>query len=298
VAGAVTIVSVSDDIPLAMFAYAADTGGNIYRISGSTANSIIGDTDPTLWTITTVASLGCGPVETTDSDSVDSCTANRKFLFGPDVIRLPNPDTGKLGILIGSGDREKPLVSYSATQGVQNYFFTLVDDPLNPDWLLQDGAVDDADGNCGPDGLSLLCPRSLTEVGLDGSVTVGAKGWRYPLGGVGREGEQVVTGALTLADVVNFSTHIAANPDSAECSSNLGTATAYNINYRNAEGEANQIPEGGLMPTPVGGMVELDDGTIVPFCIGCESNPISSSKVTGAAEWIQPIGRVYWNIQQ
>jgi type IV pilus assembly protein PilY1 len=103
---------------------------------------------------------------------------------------------------------------------------------------------------------------------------------------------------LTLADVVNFSTHIAANPDAGDCSSNLGTATAYNINYRSAEGEGNEVREGGLMPTAVGGMVELDDGTIVPFCIGCAENPIASSKVTGAAEWIQPIGRVYWNIQQ
>ena len=83
---------VPDSAGLATYAYAADTGGNLYRISGATANSPIGTTAPASWTITKLASLGCGTVST--------CTPNRKFLFAPDVVN----DNGTHFLLVGSGD--------------------------------------------------------------------------------------------------------------------------------------------------------------------------------------------------
>ena len=44
---------------LAKFAYVADLGGNVYRISGSTANLPFDATAPASWTMTKIASLGC-----------------------------------------------------------------------------------------------------------------------------------------------------------------------------------------------------------------------------------------------
>ncbi|MGB5132098.1 MAG: PilC/PilY family type IV pilus protein, partial [Steroidobacteraceae bacterium] len=61
---------------LAKFAYVADMGGNIYRISGSTANLPFGATLPASWTITKIASLGCDSASAT-SPSL-GCLMNRK----------------------------------------------------------------------------------------------------------------------------------------------------------------------------------------------------------------------------
>jgi type IV pilus assembly protein PilY1 len=289
VPGNVTVVPISDDDERIMFAYAVDTGGNVYRISGGTygggpgsgsyAPAIIGNTDPSTWIITKIASLGC--------NDLNSCDANRKFLFGPDVIRVPQTD--KFGILVGSGDREKPLTDYSVTFGLQNYFYSLFDQPTNAAWL-----NDDADATCGDD---IICHDVLTDVAtgdsFDPDLAISEKGWKLPL----RSGEQVVTGAITVDNVVNFSTHIPAELE--DCDAGYGEATAYNVNYENAFGKTTQFIGGGLVPTPVAGKV-LIDGVPVPFCIGCggEGSPIGAGKVGGGITWIQPRSRVYWNIDK
>ena len=80
----------------------------------------------------------------------------------------------------------------------------------------------------------------------------------------------------------------------------LGIATVYNIDYKDAEGDTVNIIGGGLVPTPVAGKVILDDGTVVPFCIGCggDGSAIGGSPVGSGVTWIQPKSRVYWNIQK
>lgn len=108
VSGEVTIVT--DATGLAKYAYAADLGGNVYRID-------IKDAAPGAWTMMTLASLGC--------DDAVGCTPNRKFMFGPDVVE----DNGVYVLLLGSGDREKPLQYYSNALSVANRFYMLVDKP-------------------------------------------------------------------------------------------------------------------------------------------------------------------------
>jgi len=289
VPGNVSLVPVSDDDQKLMFMYAADTGGNVYRISGGTASpyapAIIGSTSPSTWIITKIASLGCGTVTT--------CTANRKFLFGPDVIRIPNTD--KFGILIGSGDREKPLTDFSVTYGVNNYFYSLVDQPTNATWLVDPLAP------CGSN--NLICQNALTTVATgvnnDNTLQISEKGWKLPL----RAGEQVVTGSIVADNVANFSTHIPAIPQS--CDAEYGEATAYHVNYQDAAGDTTQFLGGGLVPTPVAGKVIVCDAsgnncTPVPFCIGCgdEGSPIGAGKIGGSITWTQPRSRVFWNIDQ
>jgi type IV pilus assembly protein PilY1 len=293
VAGKVTVVPVSDTDNRIMFAYLGDMGGNVYRISGpevcddvSRTNchvEAIGATPPANWLMTKIADLGC--------PTTVGCDANRKFLFGPDVIRIPNSD--QFGILIGSGDREKPLQDYSVTLDLQNYFFSIVDGPTVNNWLKSET------GNCS--GVEVICFNSLGEIDLPGQLpedqivggTPTIKGWSLEM----REGEQIVTGAITVDNDVKFSTHIPAVP--GECGSDYGTATAFSVNYLDASGDATQFIGGGLVPTPVAGKI-LIDGVPVPFCIGCggEGSAIGVQKVGGGITWTQPRSRVYWNIDR
>lgn len=314
VSGAVTVVPYGEALDSGIkFAYAADLGGNIYRISGGTQDvpDEIGTTAPADWIITKIASLGCS----TDSGG---CDGNRKFLFGPDVVRIPN-GIDEFAVLVGSGDREKPLTSYGAAADVVNYFFTVFDHPTDPDWL------DDADNVCDSD---IVCLDTLTPVTVSGvadNVTLSPKGWRLELD----PGEQVVTGALTVFNVANFNTHIPAQPDDA-CAAGLGTATSYNLNYKTGEGRKREIIGGGLSPTPVGGRVLINssvyerdaDGNIVfddlgnpvvatddngdpiitttgvPVTISTGDSPVEVQAAGAGAIWDQPKSRVYWNIQQ
>ena len=91
-----------DATGLAKWAYAADMGGNIYRISGVDANTEFGDTDPASWTMTKIASLGCATAST-------AARRTRKFMMPLDVVEDLD---GSYVILVGSGDREKPLQGF------------------------------------------------------------------------------------------------------------------------------------------------------------------------------------------
>lgn len=284
---------------LAQYAYAADLGGNVYRIT-------IGSAAPASWTITKIASLGCA--------TTASCTANRKFMFGPDVV----VENGTYIILLGSGDREKPLTDtyYPYAYGATNYFFMIKDKPSDSSWLSAESTT------CGS---SVICLNSLygitTTTTPDQSAIDAKKGWYLGLS----SHEQVVTSAITLYGTVTFSTHIPAVSVASACSSGLGTANVYNISYLNAaavtsSGSSNtsrfqSVTGGGLSPSPVAGLVKLSSGNdggdggggggsssgTVPFCLGCspdsslENGPTSTPSSSSLS---QSKTRVYWYIQQ
>ncbi len=267
------------------YAYAADLGGNIYRLSGVDASSEFSTTTPANWTITKIASLGCSTPST--------CTANRKFMFGPDVVW----DGSSYVLLVGSGDREKPLEGYVASGDVSNRFFMIKDQPADTSWLSSENAT------CGSD---IICSDSLFAITTDSdpseSDLAGKKGWYLALD----TGEQVVTSAITVFGVVTFSTHIPAVPVVGSCTSNLGTARVYNVDYTNASGAVDGVTEryqeiagGGLPPSPIAGMVTLDDGSTVPFVIGSSpESPIESASPTATGGGSMSKGRVYWYIQR
>lgn len=267
---------------LAKYAYAADLGGNVYRVD-------IGTAAPAAWTSTKIASLGCG----TPTD----CTSNRKFMFAPDVIEA----NGEYVVLLGSGDREKPLLYYTAATGVSNYFFMLRDRPAQADWLTTEAS------NCS--GSALLCLNSL--YGITGNATPSAadlnlkKGWYLGLAAT----EQVVTSAVTIFGTVTFSTHAPDVAAAGACTSRLGTARVYNIFYGDAastngtQDRFQLLPaDTGLPPSPVAGMVSIEgEEEPVAFCIGCGSiSAIEAEEppVPSTALPTQPKGRVYWYIQR
>ena len=82
-------------------AYAADTGGRVYRIDFETA---AGDGTPSGWTIREFASLDGG--------------AGRKFFYAPDVVHT----TMFTAVMLGSGNRERPLATSTSDR-----FYTLFD---------------------------------------------------------------------------------------------------------------------------------------------------------------------------
>jgi type IV pilus assembly protein PilY1 len=276
VAGEVTIVS--DSLGLARIAYAADLGGNVYRIT-------IGDATPGSWSMTKIASLGC--------DTVSTCTPNRKFMFGPDVVL----DNGVYVILLGSGDREKPLRYYNAALGVSNRFYMLVDKPTDTAWLSSES------DHCSS--TPVLCHSSLQAITTTATPTAtdlaSKKGWYLALA----PGEQVVTASVTAYGITTFNTHTPTNPSVQQsCRADLGTANVYNVSYANAapqdgNGRFQNVVGGGLAPSPVVGRVQLDDGSIRDVVIGARPDSFLSPKgATPKSAFKQPKGRVYWFIQK
>jgi type IV pilus assembly protein PilY1 len=267
------VLVVPDSSGLGIFGYTADLGGNVYRIT-------MGTDAPADWSITKIASLGC--------DTAASCSANRKFMFVPDAVL----DGSDYVLLLGSGDREKPLNSYTNAAGVSNYFFMLRDRPSDAAWLTAENAT------CGAD---VLCLNSLLAI-TDATTPTEAqlalkKGWYLGLSAT----EQVVTSAITVFGVVSFSTHQPAVATAGVCSS-LGETRVYNVDYLNAEGDDGlryaDLAGDGLPPSPVAGMVTLDDGSTVPFVIGGNpDSPLEGSPPVQPLSSMQPTSRVYWNIE-
>lgn len=270
---------IPDSSGLAIYAYAVDLGGNVYRIT-------IGTSAPASWTITKIASLGCSTPAT--------CAANRKFMFSPDVVQV----SGVYYLMLGSGDREKPLTSYTSAYSVSNKFFMVKDDPATASWLSSES------GNCG--GTSVICLSSLTAItssSTPAAATLSAsKGWALDMAAH----EQVVTSAITVYGKVIFSTHLPAVPVPGSCSSNLGTAHVYNISYadastKNGTSERYEtVSGGGLSPSPVLVNVEIN-GVLKTVSIGAEpdgSIQVKDESGGATAGATQSKVKVYWYIQK
>lgn len=270
------MITVSGSDGHAKYAYIADLGGNIFRITMTGA--------PSTWTMKHIASFGCDTTTT-------SCPANRKLMFAPSVV---NTATGEYTLLVGSGDREKPITGYTAATAVTNYFFMFKD---KPDDTTYPGTTD-----CG---IAVVCLNSLLKIERDAAspTALGTKkGWYLAL----HSTEQVVTQPLTIFSVVTFSTHepaVRGGVSSGSCS-NLGTTRVYNVDYEYAkprEGDLRyeDVVGDGLPPSATAGLVTLDSGQTVPFCIGCTGDsPLESKKPTSSSSSIMPKGRLYWYLQK
>jgi len=264
---------------LIKYAYAVDLGGNIYRISGASSNTPIDTTAPSGWTITKIAALG------------GTGTSNRKFMFQPDIL----DDNGIYRLLLGSGDREKPISSYTSATAVENRFFMISDKPADATWLTLENTT------CGA---NVICTNSLFAITnsttpTQAELATKPKGWYLALTST----EQVVTSAITVFGTVTFSTHQPTVPAAGQCTS-LGTAQVYNLDYTNAAPQSGTIRGqvlvgGGLPPSPVAGMVTLDNGKTVPFIIGANpQSPLEGGDPPLPATVVRPKSRAYWNIKK
>jgi len=271
----------------ALYAYVVDMGGNVYRLSGGTAEAPapFGGASVPSWQFTKIARLGC------DGGS-ETCAANRKFMYMPDVVQ----DSGGYVLLVGSGDREKPLKDYKSAYGVTNYFFMLRDYPEKTAWFKDE--FDDCGGN-------FLCLKSLLKISGSANPSEADlkanKGWYLAL----NAGEQIVTSAITVYGGTTFSSHTPTDPPEGSCDSDLGTARVYNIKFANAAptkaglDRSQEVDGGGLPPSPVAGKVTLDTGEVVSFIIGASpKSPIDGSEPIPPDLSALPKSITYWFIER
>lgn len=232
------------------YAYAADTGGNLYRIS-MVSRTVSGDSvsytplASSAWTITKVAyTTGAG-----------GKGGARKFLFTPSLLAT-SPKTGKVYVALGSGDREHPLEAHYPFAGVTNRYYVFLDD------LASTASVD-------LDGASMN--NVTVDPGCDASKVTAAgsqKGWYMNLDQYG-EGEQTVTSSVIVGGMIAFSTNRPIPAAAGSCSSALGEARGYWVNLLNGSGaigvdgacggaRSGVFVGGGLPPSPVVGTVPVD----------------------------------------
>ena len=277
----------SDGDGLVDIGYAVDTGANIYRIN-------IGVNAPEDWTMTKIAALGC------DTDAACS----RKFLHAPEVVVTADYNA----VLVGSGNRERPLLANKATL-VDNAFFMIKDNATVSDpAVVTTSDLVAMDPNVEP-----------TTAQLDELALTTNKGWYLAFGAphsdpdLDHDKEQVVTSAVVFAGVAYFSTHTP-TPATA-CGPNLGKARGYAVQFldassRDVGSRYSEFAGGGLAPSPVAGIVEIastgDDGSPttakVPFIIGGKPSEGNIGSGIGGALLdvnVSPVrSRVYWYIQQ
>jgi type IV pilus assembly protein PilY1 len=264
-----------DQIP--DLAYAADTRGNIYRISFGMSRTA--PLAASLWTSTLIA-------YTTGS--------NRKFLYAPAVFGAYDKSTGKFYVYLalGTGDREQPLVTqYPYTTPVLNRFYLFMDD-------LSTTSASDLD--------SKTTMNDNTPVTACGSSMVlpgsGKSGWFMDLDvcgpdakdcsqGATTRGEQTVTSAVIFGPVVAFSTNRAIPPKPNVCAPQ-GEARGYAVNLFNASGAIGVQPAscggarsgtfaaGGLPPSPV----------VAAVCIGGTGDNCDGGKVENIGIGIVSLG--------
>lgn len=279
IAGDVSLVDINFD-GFVDYAYAADTGGNLWRIDFVDAASGFAPLGPSDWRIARVAyTNGSG----------------RKFLFGPAVL----PTKNKVYLAIGSGDREHPLMSNYPYTDVSNRFYVYLDDPLD-DSLPAGGH----DLDSGAKTLDLTEP---TVCSTEGVVPGGEhKSWYMDLNAYG-QGEQTTTSALIAGGMVVFSTN---RPEHApnKCSASLGEARGYWVNLLNGSGaigsegscggdRSSVFVGGGLPPSPVRGVVRIN-GKAQNVIISAVQRDGAVSSSVAAQKLVLPIKsrreRIYW----
>jgi type IV pilus assembly protein PilY1 len=243
-------------------AYVGDMGGNLWRMD-------IDGADPAAWRLFRVATLETG---------IPSLP--RKFFFRPEVVVTKD----FVALLIGTGDREKPL----ATAAVDRFY--MVKDSFK-----------------GKDATGMV---AVTESDLvaSGNPVDAAKGWYLALNA---NGEKVVNAPLTVGGITYFASNKPTPTASGSCATSLGEARAYALDFltgtagldRNGDGAKDaldlsiKLSGGGLPPSPVGGLVQLDNGVLVNFVIG--GGGVGQASALAPEKPVLDIKRtlkkIYWN---
>jgi len=250
-------------------AYAADLGANVYRIEFESAS---GDGGSGNWKIGKFASLG------------DS-TKSRKFFFAPDLVQT------RLftAVLLGTGDREKPLAPiYPSGSRTNDRFYTLMDYVTGKGVLPTSAIVD----------------SQLVMAGESTVLTGTGAGCYLPLDAT--KGEKVVTSAVSTGGYTYFSTNTPTDSFSTtSCSTNLGIAKTYRLALFCGKVESIELVGGGLPPSPVTGLVEVQvpsqdqnqdpQSKQVPFIIGGFNAQLSGLQASRVPIAVDPTRkRTFW----
>jgi type IV pilus assembly protein PilY1 len=273
----VSLIDIDND-GMVDYAYAVDTGGNVYRIdfiNSPTAKNALSASD---WVSNKVAYTN---------------NSGRKFMFAPALLQAG----AKVYLAVGSGDREHPLqTQYPTTAPITNRFYVYVDD------LAASAATNLDDTSAMLDNTAVNSCDATTA--LPGGTR---KGWFINLNENG-VGEQVVTSAVIAGGMVSFSTNRPVPPTANSCSAGLGEARGYWVNLLNGSGtigingicggrRSSIFTGGGLPPSPVMGVVSIN-GKPITVIIGAAqregtaSSPIASQQIRPAVNGRRKT--VYW----
>jgi Tfp pilus tip-associated adhesin PilY1 len=259
--------------------YAADVGGNIWRVDLDKTNLKINvpSTDIQLSKFATLATSGNG---------------SRKFLYGVDVV----PTYGRDLVVASSGDREHPLFNADITVGtahnVQNRVYLLIDPNTGPSAgataaivntdLLDQSAIG---SNCfdaatagyeatAAQNAATACNGTNTERYIFDGRSTNFKGYYFNFAA----GEKGVNAPLTEAGTVYFATN---QPDTrtttTSCKSGLGRAFAYQVDLFSGERKSIEYSGGGLPPSSISGLVNIN-GSIRFFLMGGDGDSIFKPK--------------------
>lgn len=223
--------------------YAADTGGNVWRVDLQRTTAGI---TPEFWRVNKVAALGCA------TGACAAGTTPRKFFYPADVVPTNSYDA----VLVGSGDREHPLysnLSSNKSYSISNRFYMLKD-------------------ITGNDGSNLTTITHSNLFDATSTVYDGTLGGFYIVLGTG---EKVVNAPTTVAGYTYFGTNQPTAPSANSCTANLGIARGYSIKPLTGAYSSTEFDGGGLPPSPVSGLVNITvivNGVLttrlVPFLIG------------------------------
>jgi type IV pilus assembly protein PilY1 len=253
--------------------YATDTGGNIWRVD-------VADANPAAWVITKLASVAEAPAA-----GQHAARNYRKFLFMPDVVYTNETDgTPYDAVLVGSGDREHPFDiivrnRFYMFKDKKTTSYTISDVPLANQPTPPTGVIVDSTSSTHLFDVTSNCLQTCTGTALsDAQVGLAAaRGWKLNLSG--NPGEKVVSPATTAAGTVIFNTNEPKDDGTSGttsiCTSSLGTARQYGINFQNATAAnifsnlpAQYVPAGGrfalfagggFLPAPVPVVVKIGD---------------------------------------
>jgi type IV pilus assembly protein PilY1 len=265
VAADIAMVDIDNDA-MPDYAYAADTGGNLYRVDfvNSARSALTSDA----WTSRKVAYTTGG---------------GRKFLFAPALLAASD----NVYVAIGSGDREKPLASHYPFSQVTNRFYVYKDS------LLAAASADPVDLDA-LENYTASSTNTCSNTPVLPASTL--KGWYMDLNQNG-QGEQVVTSALIAGGMVTFSTNRPIPPAAGTCSTTLGEARGYWVNLLNGSGaigvngtcggqRSSAFVGGGLPPSPVLANGVPVDGKATTVVIGAVQK--GSDGAVGASVPISP----------
>ena len=246
-------------------AYAVDLGGNLYRIDLEKTTASTTTFATTDWGIYKLASL--------------AGSGTRKFFYPPDVVVTPNFSA----LLLGSGDREKPLTTFST-----DAFFTLYDTKTSKGTPT-----------------SAFIPITSTNLGTVGTTEDQIAGCKIPMG---TNGEKIVNMPTSIAGITYFSTNRPSVSTNSCTASNLGVAKIYSAPLFCQAATSQELRGGGLPPSPVTGTVivsytsPLDSRVTltkrVPFIIGAPNTKGSGIEGSKVNPIISPVRkRRYWYLE-
>lgn len=226
--------------------YAADTNANVFRFD--TDQTVTDVTSSTYWKRYHIAKVG-------DIDANGGADA-LKFLFKPEILPFTHGGVVKTMVLVGSGNREKPLNNFTSAGTVNTlpvclgpasplysdtYYSTSTSNKVNDRFFglldaVQSGAVE-ATVNADPIELGDLQQINSNDVTNNTltpfTLSSGDRGWQIllrndPDGNGARNEEKTVNAGKVIGGKIFFATNTPVSPNvSAGVCSNLGQALSY-----------------------------------------------------------------------